>query len=452
MSDQGAALRFHETFTLAVYRAFMWSLQPLLRLKVLRRARREPGYATSIGERFGRYDTPLATSNAPLMWVHAVSLGEARCAQIMMPALRAAFPDARWLFTHSTATGREAGRALLHPGDEQAWLPWDTPKAIARFLARFQPQAGLVMETEVWPELVQQCHHRGVPLLLLNGRLAARSALGAHRGSWLMVPAYHRLAGVWAQTQADAERYRALQAPVQDVTGNLKFDALPDASQTTRGAQFKRDWQDRGNSPIVVLASARDGEERNLLAALNSAGATAKNCLQWLIVPRHPQRFDEVAALIEAQGLRCVRRSAWPNDAPPAASANTVWLGDSMGEMSWYYALSDAALMGGSFQPLGGQNLIEACAVGCPVVLGPSTFNFAEPAQAAIGAGAAVQVNDLAAAVQQAVHWCVSDRAARDAAATAAAALCETHRGATQRTVAAVARLLRGKASTTTKR
>jgi 3-deoxy-D-manno-octulosonic-acid transferase len=191
-----------------------------------------------------------------------------------------------------------------------------------------------------------------------------------------------------------------------------------------------------------VLASARDGEERHLLAALNSAGATGKGSVQWLIVPRHPQRFDEVAALIEAQGWRCLRCSVWPDGAPPAASTNTMWLGDSMGEMSWYYALSDVALMGGSFQPLGGQNLIEACAVGCPVVLGPSTFNFAEPAQAAIDAGAAVQVSELAAAVQQALCWCVSDRAARDAAATAATALCAAHRGATQRTVAAVARLL----------
>ena len=432
---------------------YSWGMalaQPLLRRKIARRGVGEPGYLQAVEERFGRYAQPAGEG---FVWVHAVSLGETRAAAILIAQLRRQRPGLRLLLTHGTATGRAEGEKLLQPGDVQAWQPWDTPAAVGRFLAQFRPHIGILMETEVWPNLTAACAAAGVPLVLANARLSEKSLAQAERLAWLSRPAYRALAAVWAQTEADAERLRALGAPVQGVFGNLKFDATPDAGQLALG----RSWRAGFGAPVALFASSREGEERRLLQILQSdwaaapaMGATgaidsvaAAKPLQWLIVPRHPQRFDEVAALIEQHGFGVVRRTAWPDAAPPATEAQrpTVWLGDSLGEMALYYALADVALLGGSFEPLGGQNLIEAAACGCPVVMGPHTFNFAEAAELAQQAGAALRVPDLAAAVAL-VRARVNDDAQHGADAQAALAFAAAHRGAAARTVAAVLGLL----------
>jgi 3-deoxy-D-manno-octulosonic-acid transferase len=408
-----------------LYSLVLIGAQPLLRRKLRRRGVAEPGYLEHVEERFGRYH---GATEPGRLWIHAVSLGETRAAAILLEALRRAQPDLRVLLTHGTATGRAEGRRLLREGDAQAWLPWDTPAAVRRFLDHFRPRAGVLMETEVWPNLAAACQARGVPLALANARLSPKSLAQARRLSRLSRPAYGALAAVWAQTEDDALRLREAGARVQGVFGNLKFDASPDAQQLREG----RDWRSASPRPVVMFASSREGEEAEFLQAI-----APHRDVQWLLVPRHPQRFDEVAALVLRAGCSVSRRSSW--DAAPAPA--DVWLGDSLGEMALYYALADAALLGGSFARLGGQNLIEAAACGCPVVMGPHTFNFGEAAELALAAGAARRVASMEEGVRVAVEL-VRDAAARQAMAQAGERFAAAHRGAAQRTAQAVLALV----------
>ncbi|MCW5649133.1 MAG: 3-deoxy-D-manno-octulosonic acid transferase [Ramlibacter sp.] len=432
----------------AAYSLFMWLALPFLRRKLARRGEAEPGYLEAVDERFGRYTQPADRGR---LWIHAVSLGETRAAAILLARLRAQQPGLRLLLTHGTATGRAEGQRLLQPGDVQVWLPWDTPGAVQRFLAQFQPCAGILMETEVWPNLAAACRARGVPLVLANARLSEKSLRQALTLSWLSRPAYAALAAAWAQTTADAQRLAQLGAPVQGVFGNLKFDATPDAGQLAQG----RAWRAAAGRPVVMFASSREGEEADFFRLLKQKMALAQSSrplpatkiradeVQWLVVPRHPQRFDEVAALARQQGLSVSRRSGWSPGPTSADGARAdLWLGDSLGEMALYYGLSDVALLGGSFAPLGGQNLIEAAACGCPVVTGPHTFNFAEAAELAEDAGAALRVPDMDQALELALQLAAGDGHAR--AVQAATAFAQAHRGAAQRTAQAVAALLAG--------
>ena len=448
-----------------LYSAVTWAAQPLLRRKLRRRAVAEPGYGQWVDERFGRYAEhgTVSPCNAPaqgaLVWIHAVSLGETRAAAILMPALRQQWPGMRLLLTHGTATGRAEGQKLLQPGVLQVWQPWDTRGAVARFLRQFRPAVGILMETEVWPNLIAACRARGIPLVLANARLSAKSLRQARRMAWLARPAYAALAAAWAQTEDDAVRLRSLGAPVQGVFGNLKFDIVPDAAQLAQGRQ----WRAASPRPVVLLASSREGEEamwlqyfkpnrppahagQALEAIKKEANAGRKTPgaleVQWLIVPRHPQRFGAVAELLERAGLRVARRSQW-GAGPPDTAADTradVWLGDSLGEMALYYGLADVALLGGSFAPLGGQNLIEAAACGCPVVLGPHTFNFAEAAELACAAGAALRVANLEEGIATACNLAHGGQplaTARSHALQFAVA----HRGAAHRTAVAIVAL-----------
>jgi 3-deoxy-D-manno-octulosonic-acid transferase len=345
----------------------------------------------------------------------------------------------RLLLTHGTATGRMEGQKLLLPGDLQCWQPWDTSGATARFIEHFRPSIGILMETELWPNLVAACEHAGVALVLANARLSEKSLRWSRRLAWLARPAYRSLAAVWTQTQDDAKRLTAMGAPVQGVLGNLKFDATPDATQLAVG----RSWHARLEHPVIMFASSREGEEAALLQALAApALAQAAKAVQWLVVPRHPQRFEEVAALMEKRGFAVSRRSQWLGAAPLCAlDKPALWLGDTLGEMALYYGLADVALLGGSFEALGGQNLIEAAACACPVVMGPHTFNFAEAAELALAAGAAQRVANLHEAVVAALALS-QDAPALLAARQAAAAFAQAHHGASERLAAAIARLL----------
>ncbi|PKO62603.1 MAG: 3-deoxy-D-manno-octulosonic acid transferase [Betaproteobacteria bacterium HGW-Betaproteobacteria-18] len=451
-----------------LYSWLLWLAQPLLRRKLARRSVQEPGYGQFIDERFGRYDQPVPVHGGPTLWIHAVSLGETRAAAVLVAALRQQLPQMRLLLTHGTATGRAEGLKLLQTGDLQAWQPWDTPAAVRRFLAHFKPDLGILIETEVWPNLVAGCQHMGVPLALVNARLSDKSLRQAQRLAWLSRPAFAALAAVWAQTLLDAQRLQSLGAKVNGVVGNLKFDATPNADQLAQG----RAWRAQLARPVVMFASSREGEEKALLQILSnesylqpeggpptkagySVGAapsprwthgratTNSENVQWLIVPRHPQRFDAVADLIASHGFAVQRRSRWGQGGPVALDTATqqIWLGDSLGEMALYYGLADVALLGGSFEPLGGQNLIEAAACGCPVVMGPHTFNFAEAAEQALAAGAAQRVKDLS---QGAATVCeiALNQPLQQQMVQASTAFAEQNRGAVRRTVKAVLKLL----------
>ena len=442
---------------LRVYALLMWLAQPLLRRKLARRAREESGYSDLVSERFGHYTQPAETTSA-LVWVHAVSLGETRTAAILLQALRSAQPGLRILLTHGTATGRTEGANLLRAGDVQVWQPWDSKAVVARFFSHFKPRLGLLMETEVWPNLVLYAKARHMPLVLVNGRLSDKSLRQALRMAPLSYPAYGALTQVYAQTADDARRYRQLGVVVAGIFGNLKFDAAPSDAQQRTG----KSWRAALAGPVVMFASSREGEENDFFRQISARAqeireqvaintiASSPPAVKFLVVPRHPQRFDEVQALALQHGLRVSRRSDWP--AGPADSqealAADVWLGDSLGEMALYYALSDVALLGGSFAPLGGQNLIEAAACACPVVMGPHTFNFAEVAELAEAEGAARRVAGMAHAVRVALQM-VGHPDVQAKAAVNGLTFAARNQGATERTLAALQPYLQAPAKVT---
>lgn len=420
--------------------AYLW--------RVWSRGRQEPGYRHFWPQRLGWHTGPAWPSNgrakarAPVVWLHAVSLGETRAAAPLIQALRTSMPGMRLLLTHTTATGREAGLTLMTPGDAQAWLPFDTPGAVRRFLAHFRPDVGVLMETEVWPNLMHEARRQGVPVVLANARLSDKSLRQGERFAALLKPAAAALSLTLAQTEGDAARLRRMGSQPVEVMGNVKFDMTPSPALLARG----RAWREALGRPVVLAASTREGEEPLLLAAWRKLadGLPAGEAPRLFIVPRHPQRFDEVAAAIEAMGWRVSRRSTW-GDAealPDARALNAdVLLGDSMGEMPAYYACADIGLLGGSFAPLGGQNLIEAAACGCPLVVGPSTFNFAEAAEQGLAAGAAWRVATFDEACQLVSQALQDGRlaASRQACLTFAA----SHQGASARMAAAIKPFLR---------
>jgi len=425
-----------ERLALVAYSLLFYLAMPLVWLRLLWRGRRQPAYRQHLGERHALYPQALACRPRPLIWLHAVSLGETRAAAPLIDALLEAYPDHDLLLTHMTPTGREAGSELLSARPErlerlaQAYLPYDLPDACGRFLDHFRPRLGLLMETELWPNLIDAARRRRLPVALINGRMSARSARGYRRLSSLIQPALRSLSAVAAQTAADAERLQQLGARQPIVCGNLKFDVTPPADKLQLGARWR---QAIGRRPVWVLASSRDGEEALLLDVL---AAVAVADLLLVVVPRHPQRFAEVAALIAGRGLAFCRRSS----AELPSRATQVWLGDSMGEMAAYYALADLTLIGGSLLPFGGQNLIEAAACGCPLLLGPHTFNFAQASEDAIACGAARRVLDAPQAALV-VAELFAQPADLHAMHTAATAFSQAHRGATARTVALIEKL-----------
>ena len=425
------------TLARAVYTVVAFLATPLAAGYLLWRSRRQPEYRQHWPERFGfaRY---ARRDDSPLIWLHAVSLGETRAAEPLINALGARFPQHRFLLTHMTPTGRAAGAeiAARMPGRVlQSYLPYDLPYAVKRFLRAFRPVLGISIETEAWPNLVAAAATQRIPLALVNGRLSQRSYRRSRRYAALLRETAERFSVALAQTEADAERIRNVGADKVEVTGNMKFDFTPDLAQIARGKAWRGLY---GARPVWVFASTRDGEEAMILDALPKPLDTMV-----VIIPRHPQRFDEVAQMIEARNFPLFRRSISSLD---SLQAPAVLLGDSMGELALYYALADVAFVGGSLLALGGQNLIEACAVGTPVVVGPHTFNFEQATYDAIEAGAAMRVADVTAAIA-AMRSIANNRPLRDRMSAAALKFAGEHRGATARTLARLTPLIEAAAA-----
>ena len=408
-----------------IYSLLFYLAQPAVWLRLWWRARKQPEYLQHVGERYGHYPQPVPPR---LLWLHAVSVGETRAAEPLIKALLEAYPDHSLLLTHMTPTGRATGGELIAkygPRLLQAYLPYDLPGPCRRFFGHFRPRLGLLMETELWPNLIASAHGCNAPVLLVNARLSQRSQRGYLRFAPLIRPAVQQLTDVAAQTPADAARLTGIGAQDVKVFGNIKFDVTPAPEKLHQGRQWRKAF---GSRPVWLAASTREGEEPAILDAFVHH-ATPDTLL--LLVPRHPQRFDEVAALASARGLALQRRST-----EEAVRAQTrVLLGDSMGEMFAYYAAADVALIGGSWLPFGGQNLIEACAVGTAAVIGPHTFNFQAVAEDAERAGAAIRAQDAEAGMRAALAV-VADPARRDEIAAAGRAFATTHQGATARSVA----------------
>ena len=403
--------------------SLLWSAAaPLAPLRLAWRGRREPGYRELIGERYGRYRD---VAPPRILWVHAVSVGETRAAVPLVERLRRGYPDATILITHMTATGRAAGRDLFGDTVRQAWLPYDAPFAVRRFFAHFKPCAGLLMETELWPNIVALARAAGVPLYLVNARMSEKSARLYAAFPSLTRPMFAALSGIAAQTDADAARLAALGASEPVVTGNLKFDAAAVGSGLqSLGLELKARFGE--TRPVWIAASTRDGEEAMILDALAARPLPARALT--VIVPRHPQRFAAVADLLRARGIRFVRRS----DNATVAGEVAVVLGDSMGEMGAYFTAADVAFVGGSLLPLGGQNLIEPISLGIPTIVGRHMFNFADATAKALAAGAAVQVADANALVAT-LNALLDDAPRRRAMRDAALAFHAAHRGAGDR-------------------
>jgi 3-deoxy-D-manno-octulosonic-acid transferase len=404
----------------AAYALAWWLATPFVLLRLAWRARRQPGYLERVAERFGRYARVEA---APRIWIHAVSVGETRAAVPLVDALRARYPRYRILITHMTPTGFETGRQLFGDRVERAWLPYDYGFATRRFLRHFAPRLGILVETEIWPRLIEEGARAGVPIVLANARLSERSARRYRRVPSLARWAFANLSASAAQTDDDAERLRSLGAREVAVTGNVKFDLAVPAEAAERGRALRARI---GERPVWVAGSTRDGEEALLLDAFAEA-ATAPSVLL-VIVPRHPQRFAEAERLALERGLATQRRT----DSAAVSPATRVLIGDSMGEMLAYYEAADVVIMGGSLLAFGSQNLIEPCAMGRPVILGPSTYNFDEAAASAIAAGAAIRVAEARAAIRAAADL-TEDAQRRRRMGESARAFVAAHRGAVAR-------------------
>ncbi|MBP8215946.1 MAG: lipid IV(A) 3-deoxy-D-manno-octulosonic acid transferase [Propionivibrio sp.] len=410
-----------------LYSLLFYLAQPLIWLRLAWRARKQAEYLRHVGERYGFYP---AKPKTPLLWLHVVSVGETRAAEPLIKALLDEYPGHALLLTHMTPTGRATGGELLAKYGtrlSQAYLPYDLPGACARFLDHFKPQLGLLMETELWPNLIAAATKRSIPLALVNARLSARSQRGYLRFPKLIRPALASLRVVAAQTAADAERLTAIGAQRVSTVGNIKFDVTPSAEKKQLGAEWR---QALGNRPVWLAASTREGEEALVLDAF---ARIRQPDLLLLLVPRHPQRFAEVATLVQERKLALCRRS---EGSLPTAETR-VWLGDSMGEMPAYFSVADIALIGGTLLPFGGQNLIEAAACGCPVLVGPHTFNFLQATEDSIACCAARRIADANEAAS-AVETLLKDRAALRGMRDAAMTFSQAHRGATARTMALI--------------
>lgn len=409
---------------------------PLIAVRLWWRARKAPAYAKRISERFALALPALRQGG---IWVHAVSVGESIAAAPMIRKLLEQYPEWPVTVTCMTPTGSERIKALFanEPRIQHCYLPYDLPWAAARFLDRLRPRAGVIMETELWPNHIHQCAKRGIPVVLANARLSERSARGYGRFAGLTRPMLGEMSLIAVQTEAEAKRFRDLGA-VPDrvvVTGSIKFDLSVDPRLVSRAQALRADWQ-AGARPVWIAASTHAGEDETILAAHRQLIERHPDALL-ILVPRHPERFDSVHALCVQQGFVTVRRSS---DHPVKADTD-VLVGDTMGELLFLYALADVAFVGGSLVPNGGHNLLEPAALGKPVISGPHLFNFLEIATLLRDADALREVAD-APQLAQAVTGLFDDPARSSAMGEAGLAVMKANQGALRRLLDGIAKLL----------
>ncbi len=417
-----------------LYSLALYLLVPWIVLRLLLRAWRNPAYLRRWPERFGFIDRLVA---APRIWLHAVSVGETRAAVPLVSALQQAYPDHRVLITTMTPTGSDQVRQQFGERVEHCYVPYDLPDAVWRFFDRAHPRLAIIMETEFWPNLFHACAQRNVPVVVANMRMSEKSMRGYLRLPRFMRQTLANVTAFGAQSQADAERLARLGAPddAVAVTGNVKFDMQLPASVSEAAQTLRRDWG--RERPVFIAASTRDGEEEKILAALPGLKQRLPGLLL-VIVPRHPERFAAVAKLCRAEGYTLALRSEGANR--PLDPAVDVYLGDSMGELLLMYAAADVAFVGGSLLPLGGQNPLEACALGVPVVFGPHMFNFAEVSRLIRERGAGREVANPAE-LEAAVTAYLADPNLRFEDGERGRRLIAENRGAVDKTLALVARI-----------
>jgi len=403
-----------------LYSLLLYLLTPFVILRLVWRGRRVPAYRRRMGERFGFFP-PLPVDG--VVWLHAVSVGEVQAALPLIDWLRQerGMPV---LVTTTTPTGSELLRQRFGDRVFHVYAPYDLPGAVRRFLKRARPRLAIIMETEIWPNLFHQCARAGIPLVIANARLSEQSARRYSRFPALTTAILRKVAVLAAQARGDAGRFIELGAEAQrvHVTGNIKFDVSLPADVHERAAQLRRAWGER--RPVWVAASTHDGEEEPVLSAFAMVRTRLPETLL-VLVPRHPERFDKVAELCRRRGYGVARRSAQD----PVDAGTAVFLGDTMGELTLFYAAADVTFVGGSLVPTGGHNILEPAALGIPVLVGPHTYNFLEISQSLIAHGGGERVwNDTGLAT--AVVRYLEDAKLRDAAGSCGRELVERNRGA----------------------
>ncbi|WP_137975094.1 lipid IV(A) 3-deoxy-D-manno-octulosonic acid transferase [Pseudomonas sp. F(2018)] len=407
---------------------------PFIFLRLLWRAWRAPAYGKRIGERSA---VGLPAFRGGGIWIHAVSLGESIAAAPLIRELLARHPELPITVTCMTPTGSERIQALFGERIQHCYLPYDLPWACARFLDRLQPKLAVIMETELWPNHIHACHGRGIPVVLANARLSERSARGYARFAGLTAPMLGELDLIAAQTEVEAERFRQLGARPMcvEVTGSIKFDLSVDAALPQRAAELRDRWG-AARRPAWIAASTHAGEDEVMLQAHRQLLGEHPEALL-ILVPRHPERFDQVFELCRREGFATVRRST---EEVPGAEVQ-VLLGDTLGELLFLYALADLAFVGGSLIANGGHNLLEPAALGKPLLSGPHLFNFLEIAAQLRGAGDLLEVED-AAQLHAALRMLFADPAQAQQRAAAGLAVMRANQGALARLLGGLERLL----------
>ena len=423
-----------------LYLVAVYLAAPLISLLLAARGLRDRSYWRNFGERFG-LGPSLAQST---IWVHAVSVGEVQAAAALVIALRDRYPEVPVLVTTFTPTGAARARALFGGAAEVRFLPFDLPGSVRRFLDRTRPRLAVIMETELWPNLYRQCRRRRIPLIIASARLSRRSIDRYRRLGALFRETVSGGVVVAAQGEGDAERFRALGAAAErtHVTGNLKFDLTlpPDISE--RGRALREQYAP--SRAVWVAGSTHGGvEEEAVLAAQQHVGAVHSGTLL-VLAPRHPNRFDEVAAWLERQGIACARRSQSPAPAPAAAAAgagSSVLLLDTLGELLYFYAAADVAFVGGSLAPIGGHNLLEPAALGLPILTGPNNSNGEDVARLLLDCGA-VKIIRNGAELGSRVAELLSDQTLRKEMGERGRAAVERNRGALEKLLRLIDSLL----------
>lgn len=400
---------------------------PFLLLRLWWSGRKSPDAIAHWQDRLGL----IPRTGNPVIWVHAVSVGETIAAAPLVKALLTRRPNASILMTAMTATGRARAQALFGDTVTYAYSPYDTPGSVARFLKRANPQALVIMETELWPNMIDRTAAAGVPIFLINARLSERSARGYQRVSGLVGSLLGKLNWIAAQAENDARRFVDIGASAEQVsvTGSVKFDV--EVTDTMRGDATRLRSNLGSDRPVWIAASTHEGEDQQILNAHRSVLGSHPNALL-ILVPRHPERFDAVAALVEKQGLRMQRRSRRSAD-----GESQVYLGDTMGELMMLYGVADVAFVGGSLIERGGHNPLEPAAWALPVITGPHVFNFADIYER-LDKGNGLAKADGAASLAVAVGECFDDPAHAHELGSNALTVVDANRGALDRVVSGI--------------
>ncbi|MET0071034.1 MAG: lipid IV(A) 3-deoxy-D-manno-octulosonic acid transferase [Candidatus Thiodiazotropha sp.] len=416
-----------------LYTLIFTLLIPVYLLRIYWRGFRAPAYRKRWLERFGFFETPVEQSG---IWVHAVSVGEVQAVAQLVGRLIDRYPDMPLLITTTTPTGADRVKAMFGNDVTHRYAPIDLPWVVRRFLGQFQPRLLILVETEIWPNLIYYAKLEGVPTLLANARLSVRSARGYHRVAGLTREALRNLTLVAPHAEADAERFHTLGARPEriEVTGSIKFDVHLPGSLLERVDVLRREWG--GQRPVWIAASTHEGEDEMVLQAHAAIRKLLPEALL-VLVPRHPERFERVGQLVEEAGFTLVRRT----QQLPCEKDTAVFLGDTMGELTLFLGASDVAFIGGSLVPHGGHNILEATAQGVAVVFGPHMFNFTEISELFLQHQAATQVENLEALADQVARW-LSDASERSRVGEAGRELVEQNRGALDRLTRLVDRLL----------